>query len=41
MKVPKIKIGRKNDGDGGDSSGTTYEQHKLSDEKSFDSLWWF
>jgi hypothetical protein len=38
MKVPEINIGRNNDDNDGDSSGTTYQRYKLSDEKSFDSL---
>jgi chaperone BCS1 len=39
MKVPEMKIGRSsNDDDDGGSGGTTYKRYKLSDEKSFDSL---
>jgi hypothetical protein len=36
MKVPELKIG--NTDDAGDSSGASYKRYKLSDEKSFDSL---
>jgi SpoVK/Ycf46/Vps4 family AAA+-type ATPase len=36
MKVPELKIG--NTDDAGDSSGASYKRYKLSDEKSFDSI---
>jgi SpoVK/Ycf46/Vps4 family AAA+-type ATPase len=36
MKAPVFKIGNRDNDD--DSSGTTYKRYKLSEEKSFDSL---
>lgn len=38
MKVPDVKISSSNDDSGSDSSGTSYKRYKLSDEKSFDNL---
>jgi SpoVK/Ycf46/Vps4 family AAA+-type ATPase len=38
MLVPELKIGGQDDNDNGVSNSTKYKRYKLSDEKSFDSL---